>query len=85
MTLTLNVNRRASTLEIEELEQREYELWLEYRQLDYTAGQLANAGRASKQQIKRAQKRAVRAHRDHQRCADAILRTHSGRLLAEAR
>lgn len=77
--------RRAPTREIMELERREQELWLEYRHLDRMAKVLADSERASKEQIKRARRRAVRAHRDHQGCVNAILKIHRDRLFAEAR
>ncbi len=75
--------RRKSSREVVELERREYELWLEYRQLDHTATSLANRG--SKEQIRRARKQAVRAHSKHQKCVGKILRLEQEQLIADSR
>lgn len=74
---------RGTTPEIEELEKRESELWLRYRELDRRAAELKDAGDQELYNLTR--RDAVRAHRNHQLCADLIFRIHRDRLFERIR
>lgn len=78
------IQRRESTPEIIDLERREYELWLRYKDLDRYCQMLSN-GQGSKDEIKKARKRTVAAHRLHQKCVHKILNIQKWRLFRESK
>lgn len=75
--------RYEATNEIAELEIREYELWLRYRELARFARHMAEHG--GKREVKLARKRAVRAHVAHQKCAHEIVNMQKWRLFRDSR
>lgn len=79
----LTLERYAPTLEIAELERREYDLWLRYKELARFARHMAEHG--GKREAKLARKRAVRAHVAHQKCAHEIINIQKWRLFRDSR
>ncbi len=80
--------REAYRARIASLEEQEAEAWARYSVLDRAAGaavKALEAGRASKAEVKLAQKIAVRAHRRHQGILAEIMLTHRLWVVRRAR